>query len=243
MRTPGSLDYYRGPDGRRFLLLQAFLLATGAIALSVIFANSDVDRLVSRWFFDAEKHAFPLVNHWLLKNVLHDAARTTSVVATLVLIGATAAAWLALGAAWLRDCRHELLFVCVAAVAAAAVVGALKHLSGHACPWDLTDFGGSNAYRHLFTAPTSMAVVDGCFPAAHPVTAYAWSCVGFVLYPIAQRAARCWWSAVLFLGTLLGWVQIARGAHFLSHVLWSAWVVWSVNVALLALMRFSRRAR
>jgi membrane-associated PAP2 superfamily phosphatase len=24
-----------------------------------------------------------------------------------------------------------------------------------------------------------------------------------------------------------------RGAHFLSHVLWSAWVVWGVNVGLL----------
>jgi membrane-associated PAP2 superfamily phosphatase len=28
-------------------------------------------------------------------------------------------------------------------------------------------------------------------------------------------------------------VQIARGAHFVSHVLWSAWIVWGVNVALL----------
>jgi membrane-associated PAP2 superfamily phosphatase len=26
---------------------------------------------------------------------------------------------------------------------------------------------------------------------------------------------------------------MARGAHFLSHVLWSAWIVWAVNVALL----------
>jgi membrane-associated PAP2 superfamily phosphatase len=29
-------------------------------------------------------------------------------------------------------------------------------------------------------------------------------------------------------------VQILRGAHFLSHVLWSAWLVWAINVALAA---------
>ena len=28
-------------------------------------------------------------------------------------------------------------------------------------------------------------------------------------------------------------LTIARGAHFVSHVLWSAWIVWAVNLALL----------
>jgi membrane-associated PAP2 superfamily phosphatase len=29
-------------------------------------------------------------------------------------------------------------------------------------------------------------------------------------------------------------VQVARGAHFASHVLWTAWVAWAVTLALAA---------
>ena len=36
------------------------------------------------------------------------------------------------------------------------------------------------------------------------------------------------------LGTLFGGVQVARGAHFVSHVLWSAWMAWGINVTLLS---------
>jgi membrane-associated PAP2 superfamily phosphatase len=28
---------------------------------------------------------------------------------------------------------------------------------------------------------------------------------------------------------MVGWVQIARGAHFFSHVLASAWVAWGLS--------------
>ena len=69
--------------------------------------------------------------------------------------------------------------------------------------------------------------------AAHPLAGYAWLAVGFGLYPIARRRAWQAWAVALALGTLFGGVQIARGAHFPSHVLWSAWIVWGVNVALL----------
>ncbi|MDZ4211286.1 MAG: hypothetical protein U1C59_06195, partial [Methylotenera sp.] len=30
----------------------------------------------------------------------------------------------------------------------------------------------------------------------------------------------------LVLGFIMGWAQMMRGAHFLSHNLWTAWVVW-----------------
>jgi membrane-associated PAP2 superfamily phosphatase len=119
-------------------------------------------------------------------------------------------------------------------MAAAALVGTLKHFSTHACPWDLKDFGGLATYRQLFTAPTSLHAVGGCLPAAHPLTGYAWLGLGFVLYPTVRGRARQAWYLAFTAGTVSGVVQIARGAHFLSHVLWSAWLVWAVNVAILA---------
>jgi membrane-associated PAP2 superfamily phosphatase len=78
------------------------------------------------------------------------------------------------------------------------------------------------------------SAVRGCLPAAHPLTGYGWLGVGFVLYPTARNRARQAWCLAFAAGTACGFVQVARGAHFLSHVLWSAWLVSAVNVAILA---------
>jgi membrane-associated PAP2 superfamily phosphatase len=236
MSSPTFLDYYRSAHGQRLLLRQGAALAAVAVALLVLFGASDLDRIVSRWFFDGTQRTFPLVDHWLFKTVLHDAARTVSAVAALAFVGLTAYSWLA-GPGRLKDGRQELAFMSVAALTAAALVGALKHFSTHACPWDLTDFGGLVTYRPLVTAPTSLHAVAGCLPAAHPLSGYAWLCIGFALYPAARTGARRAWGWAFALGTLLGLVQVVRGAHFLSHVLWSAWVVWSVNLAILGICR------
>ena len=127
----------------------------------------------------------------------------------------------------------------IATLGAAAIVGALKHFSSHACPWDLAIFGGSAVYHPLLGAPVDTPPgVNGCFPAAHPLSGYAWLAVGFALYSSARRRSWQLWALAFGLGTLFGVVQIARGAHFLSHVLWSAWIVWGVNVALLSASRY-----
>jgi membrane-associated PAP2 superfamily phosphatase len=67
---------------------------------------------------------------------------------------------------------------------------------------------------------------------------YAWLCVGLALYAASSRLAAGWTRTVLAVGTALGLVQVLRGAHFLSHVLWSAWTAWAIAVALLALFRW-----
>ena len=227
-------DYYRSADGRAFLRRQTLLLLAAALALWVVLGDGRLDFAVARRLFDDASQSFPLANHWLLKGVLHDAVRTATVGAALVLAALTATSWAVPRAGRLHPHRRELLFVMAGALVAAAVVGALKHFSVHACPWDLESFGGAAAYHPLLQRG-AVSAVHGCFPAAHPLVGYAWLAAGFSLYPLARRLAYRAWIAAGTLGTLFGAVQIVRGAHFLSHVLWSAWVVWAVNVALLAI--------
>jgi membrane-associated PAP2 superfamily phosphatase len=228
------LDFYCSRDGRRVLLYQALALAAGAIALSLSLGDGRLDLTIARWFFDDARRIFPLTNQWLLKTVLHDAARTTSAVAALALLGLTLTSYVAPQLTAIRAHREVLLFTSIATLAAVAIVGTLKHFSSHACPWDLAIFGGSAVYHPLFGAPVGAPTVVGCFPAAHPLTGYAWLAVGFALYPSARRRTWQSWALAFVLGTLFGAVQIVRGAHFLSHVLWTAWIVWAVNVALLS---------
>jgi membrane-associated PAP2 superfamily phosphatase len=189
---------------------------------------------MARWFFDDLRGVFPLTDQWLLKRVLHDAARTLSAVAALVLLGLTVASWITTRPRRLHAQRRTLLFASSACFAGAGIVEVLKHFSTHACPWDLALFGGTAVYQPLFSAAVAAPAIHGCSPAAHPLAGYAWLGVGFALYPVARHAAERVWGVAVALGTVLGVVQMLRGAHFLSHVLWTAWVVWAVDVLLVA---------
>ena len=153
MRAVPFLDFYRSRDGRRVLLYQALALAAGAIALSVGLGDGRLDLTIARWFFDDARRIFPLTNQWLLKTVLHDAARTVSAVGALALLGLTVTSWVAPQVRAVRAHREVLLFTSIATLGAAAIVGALKHFSSHACPWDLAIFGGSAVYHPLLGAP------------------------------------------------------------------------------------------
>ena len=241
------LDYYRSDDGRLFLKCQARWLA-GALALLAMLALTDLDREIARRFFDVDGGTFPLTNDWWLKTALHDAVRTAAALAGLAVLAVTAAAWLVPRLRAVRSGRQELAFVAVAAFGSAALVAAVKHYSGHACPWDVVEFGGPAPYRPLLTPHEGLPPIEGCVPAAHPLVGYAWLCVAFALYPRAPRAARIAAWAALGIGTAAGAVQVMRGAHFVSHVLWTAWAVWAIDLAVLALCRLGgtrplRRAR
>jgi membrane-associated PAP2 superfamily phosphatase len=241
MQPTSVLDYYRSDAGRRFLLRQTSTLAITAIALCALLGDGRIDLAISRWFFDETRHAFPLTNQWFLKVVLHDAARTVGAVAALALLGLAVTSWLTKQPKHLHAQRQALLFTASACFAGAAAVEILKHFSVHACPWDLAPFGGTLTYRPLFGAAVASQAIHGCSPAAHPLVGYAWLGVGFALTPSARSTAWRTWTIAFVLGTCCGIVQIMRGAHFLSHVLWSAWTVWAVNVALLALWGYAPR--
>jgi membrane-associated PAP2 superfamily phosphatase len=237
MRRNAFLHYYLSDAGRGLLIEQGAWLAGSALVLLATFGGSDLDVGVARLFFDAAHGTFTWANDWWLKTILHDGARTAAAFAVLALITVTAAAWWLPRLAGVREARHALTFVAATAITAAATVAVAKHLSGHACPWDIAEFGGIAPYRHLLEPHGASAPVQGCFPAAHPLVGYGWLGVGFALLPSARRLARLTTLIALAVGTALGFVQVARGAHFVSHVLWTAWSVWAVNLALLWVYR------
>ena len=65
-----------------------------------------------------------------------------------------------------------------------------------------------------------------CFPACHASTAFSFLAAFFWLRPWAPRAARWWLGLTLLAGLGFGAVQMVRGAHYLSHVLWAGWFCW-----------------
>jgi hypothetical protein len=70
-----------------------------------------------------------------------------------------------------------------------------------------------------------------CFPSGHAVAAFAFLPLYFQWRSERPRVAVALLAWVLGLGLLFGWAQLARGAHFPSHTLWSAWLCWVIGAA------------
>ena len=183
---------------------------------------SALDLPLARAFGSAR--GFALTHDWWLQEVLHTGARQAAWALVLLL---AVMVWRPLGPlrALPRADRAGLL---AGLLLAALAVQLLKRASATSCPWDLVEFGGTAHY----VSHWRWGVADGgghCFPAGHASTAFSFVAGWFWLRPWAPRAARAWLALTLLAGALFGAVQMARGAHYLSHVLWAGWTCWLVG--------------
>lgn len=137
--------------------------------------------------------------------------------------------------------RRERFQLALTVLASAVAVSLLKTSSRTSCPWDLAEFGGMARY----VSHWAWGVHDGgpgrCFPAGHASAAFAYVGGWFVLRRSMPRAAAVWLIVAMLLGLVLGLAQQWRGAHYMSHTLWTAWVCWSAGWAIDGL--FHRRSR
>jgi membrane-associated PAP2 superfamily phosphatase len=191
------------------------LLAGAALVVWLVFERAGLDRRITALAYDPALRGFPLRHAWAFEKLGHDALKWVMV-----------AFWLAC-VAW-RPLRAGALCMALAAVA----VVLLKHYSAHSCPWDLPEYGAS-----------STVGPGRCSPAGHPVVGFALFGLYFALRDERPRAARATLAAAWAIGLAAGAVQVARGAHFASHVLWTAWVAWAVTLAAAALAGAARARR
>ena len=170
---------------------------------------------------------------WWAHDLLHSAGRW---VVRGVAIAALAAWVLSFKAARLAPWRREALYVFVAIAASTALVGILKTLTNVDCPWDLAGFGGDRPYVPLFADRPDYLPRAQCFPGAHSSSGFALMSLYFALRGRRRRAARWALALGIGVGTAFSIGQQARGAHFLTHDLASAALVWWVLLALYAWM-------
>jgi membrane-associated PAP2 superfamily phosphatase len=125
--------------------------------------------------------------------------------------------------------RRERVQLALGVLASVVAVSVVKSGSRTSCPWDLAEFGGTA--RHV--SHWVRGVLDGgpgrCFPAGHASAAFAYVSGWFVLRRTLPRAAWTWLAVAVALGLVLGLAQQWRGAHYLSHTLWTAWICWTVG--------------
>jgi membrane-associated PAP2 superfamily phosphatase len=206
--------------------LLGFVLCLGALEIF------SLDRVFARdWFFNVHSGQWlgAESGDWWAHRILHGAGRW--------LIRGTAAFALA---GWLasfvdartRHWRRPMGFVVLSMLVSVSLVGGLKALTNVDCPWDLIGFGGHNPYVALFADRPDGLPRAKCFPGAHSSSGFALVCFYFVLRERSHRLTRCTLAAAILVGVAFSIGQEARGAHFLSHDLTSAALVWFVQLGM-----------
>ena len=202
-------------------------LVLGALML-VPLLGFGLDVSLSTLFYTPGK-GFQLWHDWLLEKVLHDWMK--EIVRAVVLLLALAA-FASLRMERLRSLRRPLWYVLIAALLAAAAVTAVKHTSLQTCPVGLTMFGGQEPYFSLFD-PVPAGVRSGqCWPGGHAASAFSFFPLVFAARFMGRpgMARGLFWFIMLF-GLVLTMTQVARGAHFFSHQVWTALICWYASLA------------
>lgn len=201
----------------------AALLLAAAFGLMAIAVWTDWDLRLADSMYDAAARSFPLRHAWLTETFNHVILKRLFTGLALVVIGAVL--WdLAAPRRWSWLRRFQLRVIALSAVSVPLAISLLKQASASHCPWDLQRYGGGAPYVRLFELFPAGIGPGHCMPAGHASSAL-WM-ISFAILLAPRRLLHAAWAlaALLSVGIAVGWLQQLRGAHFLSHTLWSAWV-------------------
>ncbi len=218
--------------GPRALGLALLVLVLAAGVLLLLFQFSDIDRRLADSMFDAASRKFPWRDTWFATSLMHNGVKLALIAVAVVLWGLLLADAVRPLQRLDRAQRLQLRIVAACSVAVPLLVSFWKRNSALHCPWNLEPYGGSAPYLRLLDALPAGLSPGGCFPAGHSTSALWLAAFALLWWPRRPRFAALVFSAGLGAGFGLGWVQQLRGAHFLSHTLWSVWascaVIWGV---------------
>jgi membrane-associated PAP2 superfamily phosphatase len=218
-------------------------LLASAVVLVVLAQATDLDLAIADRAFDTALRQFAWRDSWFADVFMHRWVKLPLVVLGSVLVLAAIAeavfGWPRIGAA---D-RWRLRASASMALLVPLVIGLAKHQSASHCPWSIERYGGQALHVRLLDALPAGFEAGGCLPAGHASTALwlAGLCVWWL--PHRPRLAAVVFGAGQAAGFALGWVQQLRGAHFLSHTLWSMWITAALIWTLLAGLAWVRHAR
>lgn len=210
--------------------LRSHLVAPIACLLlaSVVLIGFHGDFLVADLIYAAQGHAWQLRDNWATTTLVHEAGRNLS-----------AAAWLAvlMGYVWavvdrrLARWRRPLGYLAAATLIGSVGVWVVKANTGMDCPWDLQRYGGTQPFVALWNVRPAGMPAAACFPAGHASSGFAWVTLYFFFRAIRPQFRWFGLAAALLAGATFGFSQQLRGAHFLSHDLWTLMICWLVALA------------
>jgi membrane-associated PAP2 superfamily phosphatase len=223
-----------------------FLLTHGWLPLAIFVALAGTLHCMGgdAWWADRlyawEGHRWAFRSAFVTDQLIHKVGRDVSAVAWICVV----AAWIvARTRPQLARLRRPLAYLALSVLLATSAVAWFKSWSNMDCPWDLLRYGGLRPYVELLQLRPVGLSRGACFPAGHASAGYAWMALYFFFLMV--RPHWRWWglAAGAGAGLLFGLSQQLRGAHFLSHDLWTAMICWATALALYLAVRADDAAR
>lgn len=206
-------------------------------------ACTGVDLLLADAVFDHARGVFPWRHAWLAETFNHRILKGALTAAAVALIGAA----LVDAVRPLRRLRMagrlRLRVIALSAACVPLAIGLLKQHSSAHCPWDLARYAGDAPYLRIFEALPPGVLPGHCLPAGHASSALWLVALAVLWLPASPRKALLAAGGALAFGLGVGWLQQLRGAHFLTHTLWSMWIACAVVLALVLLVQGRARRR
>ena len=210
----------------RFFLESSLLLLISFLVIFFLFpVGGQIDlNLIQPWV--SSDGSFPLKGDWALAKLNHTYVKQV-----------LTAVYLSFFVLWCASFKIEKLkakrwqygYFFAISMLCTCVIGLIKAHAAHACPWAMTT-ATSTGFILNFSA-----TAGHCFPGGHASTGFA-LITGFFIFRLDQKKLAWFYlfSGVV-LGFAMGWAQMMRGAHFLSHNLWTAWICMAINLLCYAL--------
>ncbi len=215
------------PQTQASVLLVELIVVFGLLLCTTLAINiSGVDTYLADLFYGLEGNHWQLKNSWITSVLIHKGGKYFSIFLLLVVISLWVSSYFIFSlAAW----KNRFRYVVIASISGSLLVSIGKTLSNISCPWDFSRYGGSLEYISLLD---QLWIRNGshCFPAGHASAGFAWVSLYFLGRQL--RSSWRWWglAAALMLGVIFGISQQLRGAHFISHDLWSFGTCWIVSL-------------
>ncbi|MCH1929456.1 phosphatase PAP2 family protein [Shewanella sp. A25] len=200
------------------------MLAFAVVIFVMEMTQADMRWATTLFHWQGGIDSWPLRGHWLTQSIFHTSGRNLVVLlALLVLLGVG----LSFRNPWLRPYRRGLSYLFTSVLASVLLVRIGKDITHMACPWDVVEFGGRMLHYSLFVKLPEGTAYGQCFPGGHSSGGYAWVALFYFFKEYQPRYAKAGLIFGLVLGAVFGFAQELRGAHFLSHDLWSLAIAWT----------------
>jgi len=210
--------------------MELLLLLAIVVMSTVIFWLTDLDLVVSNWFFMKNSQHWPFAKHepWYTLNRDGDTylAVLIDTVSLVILIGSFFVhRWKLL--------RRYAVFILASVIIGPGLLvnGVFKENWGRPRPNQVVEFGG----EHQYVPPLHMGSVqegNASFPSGHAAIGFSYIAFWFVWRRRRPGLAMLSLSGAMILGGGMSFARVACGAHFLSDILWSAYICYLTSFLL-----------
>lgn len=227
-------------DQRAVAAIIVALVCSGLVILW-LGLDTDIDLWLADAAFDPTRGTFPWRDTWLADAFNHGILKLLFTAAGGGIIAVVLADLLRPVRKIDAVTRPRARIAGLSAALVPLVTSLLKQASDSHCPWALARYGGAQPYVRLFETLPFGASAGHCLPAGHASTSLWVVALAVFWLPENPRKAAAVAAAGLAIGFAMGWMQQLRGAHFLTHTLWSMWIAVLVVLVTTVLMDTASR--